>query len=42
MALILSLRALMPSMQHVPEDPGMPRSRRLTVLAAALVPFLAG
>ncbi|MFX0537574.1 hypothetical protein ACQBAT_01040 [Ornithinimicrobium sp. Y1847] len=40
-ALIMALRAVLPSMRHVGADEGMSRSRGLAVLTAALVPFLA-
>lgn len=40
-ALVVALRVVMPSMRNVPDEAGMPRARRLTVVASALVPFLA-
>ncbi|WP_122261946.1 hypothetical protein [Ornithinimicrobium cerasi] len=40
-ALVVALRVVMPSLRNVPEATGLTRSRRLSVLASALVPFLA-
>lgn len=40
-ALVVALRAVMPSMSHVPDEAGLPGSRRLAVVGGALVPFLA-
>lgn len=40
-ALVVALRVVMPSMGHVPDAAGVPRSRRLVVVGSALVPFLA-
>lgn len=40
-ALILALRAVLPSLGHVPDSGGVDRSRQLAILASALVPFLA-
>lgn len=40
-ALVVALRLLMPSMDHVSDEARMPRSRQLVVVGSALVPFLA-
>lgn len=40
-ALVVALQVVMPSLRHVPDGAGLTRSRRLGVLASALVPFLA-
>lgn len=40
-ALVVALRILMPSMEHVPDDGRLPRSQQLAVVGSALVPFLA-